>query len=279
MATTKTLKVEKLSPTVGAEVLDVDVDRVLHDEALPQAVMAALEDNGVLAFRELNIDDQSQVAFCRKLGEVRRWEGQQIPEISVVSLNPENPMAEYLRGTVEWHIDGTLDQDVPMKAGVLSAKIVSAKGGETEFASAYAAYDDLSDDEKERFENVRVYHSFEATQRSSYPDPTPEQLADWKQKGGRERPLVWTHRSGRKSLVLSSSMDHVVGMGVQEGRALLEELLARATRPERVYRHSWSVGDTILWDNAGLMHRVQPYDPGSHRELHRTSLVGTEAIQ
>jgi len=279
MATTQMPKVERLTPTVGAEVLDVDVDRLLHDEALQQAVMAALEESGVLAFRELNIDDESQVAFCRKLGEVRRWEGQQIPEISVISLTPENPMAEYLRGTVEWHIDGTLDQDVPMKAGMLSAKIVSAKGGETEFASAYAAYDDFSDEEKERFANVRVCHSFEATQRSSYPNPTPEQLADWKQKGGRERPLVWTHRSGRKSLVLSSSMDYVVGMAVDEGRALLAELLERATRPERVYSHSWSVGDTILWDNAGLLHRVQPYDPGSRRELHRTSLVGTEPIQ
>ncbi len=279
MATTKTIKVEKLTPTVGAEVLDVDADRLRNDEDLPKAAMEALEENGVLLFRGLHIDDETQVAFCRQLGDVRLWAGQRIPEISVVSLDPGNPMAEYLRGTVEWHIDGTLDQDVPMKAGVLSAKVVAAKGGETEFASAYAAYDDLSDEEKERLANVRVYHSFEATQRSSYPNPTAEQLADWKQKGGRERPLVWTHRSGRKSLVLSSSMDHVVGMGVEEGRALLEELLARATRPERVYRHSWSVGDTILWDNAGLMHRVQPYDPGSHRELHRTSLIGDEPIQ
>src|SRR5262249_14234320 len=160
--------------------------------------------------------DDTQVAFCRKLGEVRLWAGQRIPEISEVSLNPENPMAEYLKGAVEWHIDGTLDQDAPMKAGMLSAKVVAATGGETEFASAYAAYDALDDDEKERLADVRVWHSFEATQRGSYPDPTPEQLEDWKAKVGREQPLIWTHRSGRKSLVLSSSMDHVVGMDVGE---------------------------------------------------------------
>ena len=279
MATTGTLSVQKLTPTVGAEVLDVDVERLLGDEDLPQAVLLALEDNGVLIFRALGISDQAQAAFCRKLGEVRMWPNYDPPEVFVVSLNPENPNAEYLRGTVEWHIDGTLDQDVPMKAAMLSAKVVSATGGETEFASTYAAYDDWSEVEKERYEQLRVSHTFAATQRSSYPDPTPEQLAEWERRAPREQPLVWTHRSGRKSLVISSSADHVIGMDLDKGRALLNDLLERATTPERVYRHSWSAGDTVIWDNAGLVHRVQPYDPGSRRELHRTSLVGDEPIQ
>jgi alpha-ketoglutarate-dependent taurine dioxygenase len=276
---TRTLEIEKLTDTVGAEVHGVDVERLRDDDDLPGAVLAALEEHGVLLFRGLNIDDETQVVFCRKLGEVRLWAGQPVPEISEVSLNPENPMAEYLKGAVEWHIDGTLDQDAPMKAGMLSAKVVAATGGETEFASAYAAYDALSDEEKERLADARVFHSFEATQRSSYPNPTPEQLADWKAKAGREQPLVWTHRSGRKSLVLSSSADYVVGMDVDEGRALIADLLERATAPGRVYQHTWSVGDSVLWDNSGLIHRARPFDPGSRRTLHRTSLIGDEPIE
>ena len=278
MASLRTLEVRKLTPTVGAEVLGVDVERLLGDEDLPHAMMEALDENGVLVFPGLNLDDQSHAAFCRKLGEVRMWPDYDPPEVFVVSLNPENPNAEYLRGTVEWHIDGTLDQDVPMKAAMLSAKAVSSLGGETEFASTYGAYDDWSEEERERYEALRVLHSFAATQRSSYPNPTTEQQAEW-EKRGRESTARVDAPVRRKSLVISSSADHVVGMDVEAGRTLLRELLAQATAPDRVYRHSWSAGDTIMWDNGGLLHRVLPYDPGSRRELHRTSLIGDEPIR
>src|SRR5262245_43570481 len=154
MATTKTLNTVKLTPTVGAEVLDVNLDRLVNDEELPRAVKDALEANGVLLFRGLHIDDETQVAFCRKLGELRLFRGNRVPEIFEISWNPENPYADYLRGTVKWHIDGTIDQQMPGKATMLSAKVVAAEGGETEFASMYAAYNDLSDDKKERYANV-----------------------------------------------------------------------------------------------------------------------------
>ena len=71
-----------------------------------------------------------------------------------------------------------------------------------------------------------------------------------------EHPLVWTHRDGRRSLVLGASTDHVVGMELEEGRALLADLLERSTTPDRVYRHEWTVGDTVIWDNRGVLHRA-----------------------
>jgi alpha-ketoglutarate-dependent taurine dioxygenase len=91
--------------------------------------------------------------------------------------------------------------------------------------------------------------------------------------------LIWTHKSGRRSLVIGATTDHVVGMSRDEGRALLDGLLHRATRPERVYRHEWSVGDTVIWDNRGVLHRVEPYDLTSPREMLRTTLLGDEPIQ
>jgi alpha-ketoglutarate-dependent taurine dioxygenase len=278
MATTKTLKTEKLTSTVGAEVLDVDLDRIREDEALPGAVMDALEENGVLVFKQLDMDDETQVAFCRKLGEIATFDGMKVPEIWVISLDPEvNPMADYLEATVYWHIDGTIDP-APAKATMLTAKVLSATGGETEFASTYAAYDDLSDAEKARYEKLRVFHSQVPIQSLVHPDPTPEKVAEWRARS-REHPLVWTHQSGRKSLVIGQTVDYIVGQDHDEGRVVLDELNARATRPERVYRHEWSEGDTILWDNTGVVHRVQPYSKESRRELHRTTLVGEEAIQ
>ena len=71
---------------------------------------------------------------------------------------------------------------------------------------------------------------------------------------------MWQHASGRRSLVLGATTDHVVGMEPDEGRALLNDLLARSTTPDRVYRHEWTVGDVVIWDNRGVLHRACPYD-------------------
>jgi alpha-ketoglutarate-dependent taurine dioxygenase len=278
VATTKSLKLEKVTPTVGALVLDVDVDRLLEDDQLPQAVMNAAEEHGALVFPELNIDDEAQAAFCRKMGDVISFPGYDPPEIMVISLDPDNPNAEYFKGNVQWHIDGTQDPK-PAKATVLTAKKISPEGGETEFASTYAAYDELTDAQKAQFEDVRVFHSLEAVQRPVYPNPTPEQVAKWKERGGKELPLVWTHESGRKSLVLGATADYVIGMDKEEGRALLNDLLEHTTAPERVFQHTWTVGDMVMWDNTGTVHRAMPYDPKCGRTMHRTTIVGHEAIQ
>jgi alpha-ketoglutarate-dependent taurine dioxygenase len=166
---------------------------------------------------------------------------------------------------------------------VLSAHAIAAIGGDTEFASTYVAYDDLTDETKEHFARLRIVHSFEASQRLVNPDPSPEELARWHEKPDQEHPLVWRHRSGRRSLVIGATASHVVGMDIDEGRALLDGLLARATAPDRVYRHEWTVGDMVIWDNTGVLHRACPYDPSydpsSSREMHRTTMSGDEPIR
>ena len=148
------------------------------------------------------------------------------------------------------------------------------------FASTYAAYDDLSDAEKERFDSVRVVHTLEATQRLVNPDPTPEQVAMWRTRKPKVHPLVWKHRSGRSSLVLGATTgQRVADIHADEGGAFLDELLAHATRPELVYRHEWQVGDMVIWDNRGVLHRACRYDPTSARDMHRTTLYGDEPVQ
>lgn len=273
------LTLERLGSTVGAEVHGVDRAHLIRDDALPVQCMEALEEHGVLVFRELHVDDDTQIVFSKRLDDVGKEEPAPAPRIFMVTLDPaKNPAAEYLHGTFAWHIDGAQDE-VPTKATMLSATVVATEGGETEFASTYAAYDELEDDEKKRFEGVRVVHTFEASQRLVHPDPTPDELARWREKPDREHPLVWRHRSGRRSLVIGATADHVVGMERPAGKALLDGLLTRATAPERVYRHAWSVGDMVIWDNTGVMHRACPYDQSSSRELHRTTMSGDEPIR
>lgn len=95
----------------------------------------------------------------------------------------------------------------------------------------------------------------------------------------KEQPLIWRHRDGRRSVVLGPTEDHVVGMDPDEGEVLLADILARATAPERVYRHEWCLGDLVIWDNRGVLHRALPYNPMSPRDMHRTTLHGDEAIR
>jgi alpha-ketoglutarate-dependent taurine dioxygenase len=273
-----TLVTEKLGVTVGAEVVGLETERLLRDDALPAACMGALEENGVLVFRGLHIDDETQIAFSKLLDDVGRAEPAPPPTIYIVSLDPaKSRTAAYTRGTFHWHIDGAQD-DVPTKATMLSAHAVAVSGGETEFASTYAAYDDLGDDERRKCDGLRVVHRFEASQRLVNPDPSPEELARWREKADKVHPLVWRHRSGRRSLVIGASAACVVGMDEDQGRSLLDDLLAQATVPGRVYRHEWEVGDLVLWDNTGVMHRACTYNPSSAREMHRTTMRGDEPI-
>jgi alpha-ketoglutarate-dependent taurine dioxygenase len=274
-----TLTTEPLAATVGAEVVGVDRDQLLDDDAFPEWCLDALEAKGVLVFRGMHLDDEAQLAFSARLGPVEILGRAGRPEIFRVTLDPaKNPSAVYLRGTFDWHIDGCTD-DIPIMATILTAHVVAASGGETEFASTYAAYDDLTDDEKARFASVRVVHTIEASQRLHNPDPTPEEVELWRRRPPKVHPLVWEHRSGRRSLVLGATTAGVEGMDDVAGRALLDELLARATTPDRVYRHRWEVGDMVIWDNRGVLHRVCPYDARSGRDMHRTTLSGDEPIR
>jgi alpha-ketoglutarate-dependent taurine dioxygenase len=278
-----TLTLSKLTANVGAEVVGLEAERLLNDESIADHILQALEHNGVLVFPNLDLDAETQVAVCRRLGEVDYSVGRgAVPGIMLVTLDPSKSLsAEYLRGTFSWHIDGCTSPEgqKPQAATVLSAVALAEHGGQTEFASTYAAYDRLTAEEKERCAELRVHHSVAATQRLLTLNPTPEQEASWSGGLVREHPLVWRHRSRRHSLVLGATTESVVGMDPVEGRALLDDLLGRSTTPDSVYRHEWSLGDTVIWDNRGVLHRVEPYESDSRREMIRTSLLGDEPIE
>jgi alpha-ketoglutarate-dependent taurine dioxygenase len=270
---------EKLSSTVGALVVGVDREQLLHDDALPAWTLEVLESHGALVFRDLHVDDATQVAFSKKLGRVEIFGKGVHPEIFRVTLDPtKNRLAPYLRGTFDWHIDGCTE-DVPIMATILSAHAVAESGGETEFASTYAGFEGLTADEKERCLSLRVVHTFEAAQRLVHNNPTSEELTMWRARPVKEHPLVWTHQSGRRSLVVGATASHIAGMDHDEGRAILADLLAKSTTPDRVYRHVWAVGDMVIWDNRGVLHRACRYDANSPRDMHRTTLHGEEPIQ
>ena len=107
---------------------------------------------------------------------------------------------------------------------------------------------------------------------------TPEEFAVWSSYPQRSHPLVWHHRSGRKSLLLSTSGAYVEGMHPAESHDLLQRLMAHATQEKYIYRHKWQLGDLVIWDNTGTMHRALPYALDSGRMMHRTKLQGEESF-
>jgi alpha-ketoglutarate-dependent taurine dioxygenase len=256
-----------LSPRIGTE-FEADIDTLVGGEVGAQ-IRAILEERGVVVFRELNLSDEQQEAFTATLGPVAE-------KIFKISMDKnEQPLFEYTKGAFFWHIDGTMSQ-VPIFASIMSGRRISPIGGQTEFANTYAAYDDLPEAEKEALGEIRVAHMFEASQRMVNPEPSYATVQDWQRFGPNVLPLVWTHRSGRKSLVLGATASHVVGMDPQESFALLARLREHATQPQFVYRHEWSVGDLVIWDNTGTMHRALAYPHDSGRLMHRTTIRGDE---
>jgi alpha-ketoglutarate-dependent taurine dioxygenase len=274
------ISTQPISEHIGAEVLGVDIERLLADEDLPAAVMDALEAHSVLLFRGLDaIDDATQVAFCQRLGPLVRFKMFPAqPFITVISHDPANPNAEFYKSNDFWHLDGALDE-IPAKASIMTGRVLAADGGGTEFASTYVAYQQLSNREKEIAGGLRVVHTMEAIQLLSYPDPTLKQQAEWDSRAVRVHPLVWTHHTGRRSLVFGATVDHVEGIAYPRGAALIRELQERATTRDKVLRHAWKPADMVIWDNRGLIHRAAEFDKSQPRVMHRCTLLGDEPIR
>lgn len=268
-----TLVARDLTPNIGTEI-EADRDSLLNG-AHAGELRKLLEARGVLAFRGVDLTNEEQRIFSGTLGKVIATGDEGIQKISLDKN--ENATADYLRGAFYWHIDGASD-DVPTLASILTAKKLPPTGGDTQFCNTYAAYDALADDEKREFETLKIVHSLETSQYYVTPEPSYAELLRWRTHAPKIHPLVWTHRSSRKSLVLGATASHVVDRPLDQGRGLLCRLRDEATRPENVYTHKWTPGDMLIWDNTRTMHRVTPYAIDCGRMMHRTTLVGEEPL-
>ena len=266
-------EVRSLTDRIGSEIR-ADAQSLLTPDTAAEVRRLLLE-RGVLVFKHLHFTDEQQVLLARMMGSVRE-EGEK--GIFKITLDKAaNSRADYLKGSFNWHVDGTHD-DVPVFASLLSGRVLSAAGGQTEFVNSYAAYEELPQETKDRIDGLKAVHSVEVSMRRGGVEPTPENLAYWRSLADRTHNLVWTHRSGRKSLLIGCHASHIAGMDKAEGQQLLQELLDWATQPQFKYRHEWSPGDMLIWDNTGVLHRVEPYPLDGGRMMHRTTLLGEEAF-
>jgi alpha-ketoglutarate-dependent 2,4-dichlorophenoxyacetate dioxygenase len=280
------IELRPLHPTIGAEVRGVDITRPVTPEIFAE-IDVAFSRYGVLVFPSQPVTDEQQLAFSRLFGPLEvnpNYAGAKMrlrPDIADISnLDPEGRVLVrddrrnlFNLGNQLWHTDSSF-KHVPAKCSLLSARELPSSGGETEFADLRAAWDALSEPRKRQLEGLVVEHSiFRSRSQIGFADFNDE---IFRQLPPVPQALVRHHRySSRTSLYLASHASHVIGRPVEEGRALIEELIAFATRPQFVYQHRWTVGDLVMWDNRCTMHRGRPYDDTQRRVLHRTTVSDT----
>lgn len=267
-------EVENVSSRVGSLVRTTKKDMLSGKYA--KDIEHLLVERSALAFKEMNFTSDEQQEFARTIGEIFVVGGE---EQQTISLDPSKSRnAAYTRGAFFWHIDGAND-DIPAKATMLTAKVLAeGADGDTMVANTFAAYEDLSDEDKELLQGLRARHALESSQRMVTPDPTYEELQRWQAYPQKSHPVVWTHKSGEKSLLIGATAYYIDGWELDKGRALLCRLQEHATKPEYVYRHKWNVGDFLLWDNTGTMHKAAAYPLDSKRLMIRTTLHGEESV-
>jgi alpha-ketoglutarate-dependent 2,4-dichlorophenoxyacetate dioxygenase len=282
--------INPLHPGFAAEIFD---DGVLRrtDAAAVEAVVAAMDRFAVSVFHnETPLSDEEHVAFSRRLGTLQRPFTTKIaamadkriklPEIIDVSnLDAKGEIQAlddrkraFNRGNQLWHTDTSFTPNRGIYS-LLSAHEVPPCDADTEFADMRAAYDALPDAMKERIEDLVTVHSvWYSRVLAGYPDPSAEELSS--QPPAQHR-LVQIHAgSGRKHLYLASHCSEIVGMPVDDGRALLRELMEFATQPQFQHRHKWRAGDIVIWDNRCTMHRGVPFDDTAHRrDMRRTTVL------
>ncbi len=278
------MRVEPIKPNIGAR---IHVDPAnLTDPEIVSACQAALDQYGVLAFPKIELTNAQQLAFTDALGGridySKDVDGGKAgtEDVYTVTLNPEiNRQKEYITGTFFWHIDGVNMPNIILpKATCLSARRVAPKGGDTHFSNLYAAYEALPDELKEEIRDIRVKHDIVKYLTNLVEEPTEEELTRWGRNPMNIWPIVWHHESGRTSMILGSTTNRVEGMDLASGMALVRRLEEWAAQPQFVYEHKWQQGDMVIWDNHGVMHRATPYDEYSRREMHRTTIAGTEKV-
>ena len=278
------LEIKKLHPLFVAEVSGVDLTRPADDRTIAR-IRDAFEEHSILVFRKQDITDEQQVAFSEHFGRLERMligsQGGGTPFAYLSNVDaktgaiipPDDKRMIRLAANMLWHSDSSFKK-VPSLASILSGREVPSEGGETQFASLRAAYDALPEAMKQRIEGLVVEHSFVYSR--SLVDPTmlnEEQKAEVppvQQSLVRQNPV-----NGRKAIYVGSHASHIIGMPVEEGRALLKQLLDHATQDRFVYTHKWQPKDIVMWDNRAVLHRGRPWEYLKHRRvMHRTTVAG-----
>jgi taurine dioxygenase len=270
------IEIQPLGGTVGAEIHGLDLSRPVDDDDVA-SIRSALFEYGVVFFRGQNLTPEAHIAFAERFApiNVNRFfpHAPGYPAIAEVRKEPEQKTN--IGGG--WHTDHSYDQ-VPALGSLLYAREIPPSGGDTLFASMYAAYEALSDGLKATLERMRAMHSsrhvfgpenYTKDRQSRFRNP---ELATQ----DAVHPVVIRHPgSGRKALYVNPAFTlRFEGWSAEESRPLLDYLYRHASRPEYTCRFRWQPGSLAFWDNRATWHYALNDYQGQRRLLHRITLEG-----
>ena len=266
------MQIRRLGPQIGVEIAGVDVKQ-LGEADFAAIYRAWLEGNVVVVpGQELGIEDF--LRYSRRFGVVHPHPSKmtrhpEYPEITVLGVNKFAPdgtldQAIYRRGAEGWHTDGAYDAE-PFKATQLYALAVPRTGGDTLFASMYAAYEALPPRLRQRLEGRRGAFTYGGRRQARA--LLDEEDRDWKPV---LHPIIRVHpETGRKALYFDpGKILHVEGLPPNESDALIEELTACMIQPGAEYRHRWRKGDVVIWDNRCSYHKAAGDYPPEEDRIH-----------
>jgi taurine dioxygenase len=274
------VELKKLSPFIGAQVLGVDLSQPVGD-ALFGEIERAWHAHCILLFRGQTLGDLQQVDFAARFGELahtlKAYEGGKIHPALMYVTN-EKKDGKYVGalpdGEMFFHSDMCY-LERPLSAAMLFAIALPPEGGNTMFASMYAAYDALPAELKQQLEGLRAMNSYEpgyGTSNVQMRIKTPGSETAHRFA----HPVVRTHpATGRKSLYVNRLMtEYIVGMPREQSNALLERLFDHQEQPQFQYEHRWETGDLLVWDNRCTLHARRDF-PATHlRKLRRVAVKG-----
>jgi taurine dioxygenase len=266
------VQIRRMGPQIGVEVSGVDV-RTIDDAGFAPIYQAWLEHNVlVVTGQELTIPEF--LRYSRRFGLVtphpsKSTRHPEHPDITLLGVNKFNPDGQlnqsiYRRGAEGWHTDGAYDP-VPFKATQLYALAIPDTGGDTLFASGYAAYDALPARLKTRLDGVNGLFSYGGRRKAQAllnPEDRDVQPAI--------HPVIRTHgETGRRSLYFDpGKILSIEGAEPAESNDLITELETYMIQPDGQYRHKWQVGDIVIWDNRCSYHRAAGDYPPEQDRIH-----------
>lgn len=278
-----TFDVRPLDASFGAVVTGLRLAD-LGDDAFFDLYDAWLQ-HALLIFPDQHLSNAEQVRFAQRFGALEF----DLTPLSNVrgdgSLRPDDgsdDVVKVLRGNMGWHCDSTY-MPVQAKGAVFTAHVVPDEGGETGWADMRAAYDALDEEMRERIADLCAYHSLYHSQAKVGHVPSSESA--YSNYGFHEgdpplRPLVKIHpETGRPALMVGRHAYGIPGMDADASERLLDELVEFACRPPRIYHHTWSPGDAVVWDNRCLMHRACPWDMSKPRVMYHARIAGDPASE
>ena len=251
----ETIEVDPLSPIIGAEISGVDISKPLGNQTY-QELHDALMKHQVIFFRDQEMTLDEHKAFGRHFGELHIHPSAKAPEghPEIITIHADEK-SKVVAG-MKWHSDVSCDAEPPM-GSILHLRQVPESGGDTLFASMYAAYDALSDEMKSFLGGLKAWHSSEKRHKARYghrgalrdgQDTYPTAL----------QPIIRTHPvSGKKALFVNTVFTtHIEGLNKPESDAILAMLYAHIATPEFQCRFRWRDNSVAFWDNRCTQHRA-----------------------